>query len=106
MLTPDKPKRRPRYRGTHPRRFEEKYKELHPDKYPETIQKVVESGKTPAGTHRPVCVEEILEILAPKAGEVAVDCTLGYGGHAMRLLPRLMPGARIDRLLHVPNQDH
>lgn len=92
---PDKPKRRPRYRGTHPRRFEEKYKELNPDKYPETVQKVMESGKTPAGTHRPICVAEILEILAPKPGEIAVDCTLGYGGHAMQLLPKLMPGGRL-----------
>ncbi|MSR65461.1 MAG: 16S rRNA (cytosine(1402)-N(4))-methyltransferase RsmH [Verrucomicrobiae bacterium] len=91
----DKPGRRPRYRGTHPRRFEEKYKEHHPDKYPETIQKVIESGKTPAGTHRPICVQEIMEILAPKEGEVAVDCTLGYGGHSMRLLPKLMPGGRL-----------
>jgi 16S rRNA (cytosine1402-N4)-methyltransferase len=91
----EKPQRRPRYRGTHPRRFEQKYKELNPSKYPDTIQKVMDSGKTPAGTHRPICVQEIMEILAPKAGEVAVDCTLGYGGHAERILPKLLPGGRL-----------
>ncbi len=91
----EKPKRRPRYRGTHPRRFEEKYKERNAEKYPETIAKVIESGKTPAGTHRPICVREILEVLAPRSGEMAVDCTLGYGGHAMELLPRLLPGGRL-----------
>jgi 16S rRNA (cytosine1402-N4)-methyltransferase len=87
--------RRPRYRGTHPRRFEEKYKELHPDQYPETVQKVMSSGKTPAGIHRPICVQEILEILAPKPGETAVDATLGYGGHAREILTRILPGGRL-----------
>jgi 16S rRNA (cytosine1402-N4)-methyltransferase len=88
-------KRRLRYRGTHPRRFEEKYKEHNPALYPETIQKVVASGKTPAGMHRPIMVEEILEVLAPNPGETAVDCTLGYGGHASRLLELLQPGGRL-----------
>src|SRR5437868_13753025 len=88
-------KRRPRYQGTHPRRFAEKYKELNPDKYPDTIQKVVASGKTPAGMHRPIMVEEILHVLAPKAGEVAVDCTLGYGGHTTALLKALQPGGKV-----------
>jgi 16S rRNA (cytosine1402-N4)-methyltransferase len=88
-------RRRPRYRGTHPRRFEEKYKELNPDQYPDTVQKVLSAGKTPAGLHRPVCVQEILEILAPKPGETAVDATLGYGGHAREILNRLLPGGRL-----------
>ena len=92
---PEKPKRRLRYPGTHPRRFSEKYKELHPEQYPEAIDKVLASGKTPAGTHRPICVTEILEILAPQPGEIAVDATLGYGGHAERILPRLHPGGRL-----------
>jgi 16S rRNA (cytosine1402-N4)-methyltransferase len=46
--------RRKRYQGTHPKRFEEKYKELDPDVDPETIAKVIASGKTPAGQHRPI----------------------------------------------------
>jgi 16S rRNA (cytosine1402-N4)-methyltransferase len=93
--TPAEHKRRPRYSGKHPRRFEEKYKEHDPLRHEETVSKVIASGKTPAGTHRPIMVAEILEILAPKSGEVAVDCTLGYGGHAEEILPRLRPGGKL-----------
>ena len=85
-------RRRPRYAGRNPRRFEEKYKEHNPERYADTVAKVMASGKTPAGSHRPIMVAEILAILAPQPGEVAVDCTLGYGGHAQELLPRLLPG--------------
>src|SRR5262245_51235836 len=88
-------KRRPRYRGKYPRHFEEKYKEHHPQRYAETISKVLASGKTPAGTHRPIMLAEILEVLAPKPGEIAADCTLGYGGHAQELLARLQPSGRL-----------
>jgi len=88
-------KRRPRYAGRNPRRFEEKYKEHNPARYADTVAKVIESGKTPAGTHRPIMVAEILEVLAPRPGELAVDCTLGYGGHAQEILPRLQPGGRL-----------
>jgi len=88
-------KRRPRYRGKNPRRFEDKYKEHDPARYAETVAKVIASGKTPAGTHRPIMVAEILEVLAPQPGEVAVDCTLGYGGHAQKILARLQPGGRL-----------
>jgi 16S rRNA (cytosine1402-N4)-methyltransferase len=88
-------KRRPRYRGRNPRRFEDKYKEHDPVRYAETVAKVIASGKTPAGTHRPIMVEEILEVLAPQPGEIAVDCTLGYGGHASEILSRLQPGGRL-----------
>jgi 16S rRNA (cytosine1402-N4)-methyltransferase len=88
-------RRRPRYSGTHPRRFEEKYKEHDPQRYTETVAKVLASGKTPAGTHRPIMVAEVLEALAPKPGELAVDCTLGYGGHAREILARLQPGGRL-----------
>src|SRR5215471_12382186 len=79
-------RRRPRYAGKNPRRFEDKYKEHNPQRYRETIAKVLASGKTPAGTHRPIMVAEILEVLAPRPGELAVDCTLGYGGHAREIL--------------------
>ncbi len=85
-------KRRPRYRGSHPRRFEEKYKEHDPKRYVETVAKVMASGKTPAGMHRSIMVAEILEMLAPQPGEVAVDATLGYGGHTQEILPKLAPG--------------
>src|SRR6266404_6704557 len=90
-----RPPRRPRYRGKNPRRFEEKYKEHDPQRYGETIAKVLASGKTPAGTHRPVMVQEILEVLAPEPGAIAVDCTLGYGGHAQEILARIAPGGRL-----------
>ncbi|MDB6121193.1 MAG: rsmH 1 [Pedosphaera sp.] len=92
---PPQHKRRVRYRGTHPRRFAEKYKELNPERYAHDVQKVIESGKTPAGSHRPICVREILEILAPKPGETAVDATLGYGGHASEIVRALQPGGRL-----------
>ncbi len=88
-------RRRPRYSGKNPRRFEDKYKEHDPRRYAETVAKVMASGKTPAGTHRPIMVAEILEVLAPRAGDVAVDCTLGFGGHAQELLARLQPGGRL-----------
>src|SRR5450756_73714 len=66
-------RRRPRYAGTHPRRFDEKYKEHAPDKYPDTVAKVLASGKTPAGAHVPVLVAEVLEALDPRAGDTVVD---------------------------------
>ncbi|MDB6017965.1 MAG: rsmH 1 [Pedosphaera sp.] len=88
-------KRRVRYRGTHPRRFAEKYKEHNPAQYAVDVQKVIESGKTPAGMHRPICVKEILEILAPQPGETAVDVTLGYGGHALEIVRAVLPGGRL-----------
>lgn len=94
-LPPEKPKRRPRYRGTHPRSFQEKYKELNPGKYPDAVEKVLASGRTPAGMHRPICLREVLEILDPKPGEIAVDATLGYGGHAQEILQRLLPGGQL-----------
>jgi len=88
-------RRRPRYAGKNPRRFEEKYKERDPQRYADTVAKVSASGKTPAGTHRPIMVAEILEALAPKPGDVAVDCTLGYGGHAQEIRARLQPSGRL-----------
>ncbi len=88
-------KRRARYSGKHPRQFHEKYKELDPERYPSHLQKILQTGKTPAGTHRPIMVTEILELLEPKPGERAIDATLGYGGHAQAILDRLQPGGRL-----------
>ncbi len=85
-------KRRARYAGKNPRKFEEKYKELDPERYAETVEKVLESGKTPAGQHRPIMVNEILELLDVRPGQRCVDCTLGYGGHSQRLLEAVQPG--------------
>ena len=92
---PDKPKRRPRYAGKNPRHFSEKYKEHAPERYAADVAKVIAGGKTPAGTHRPIMLHEILGVLAPKPGELVVDCTLGYGGHASELLAAIQPGGRL-----------
>lgn len=88
-------KRRPRYKGTHPRRFQEKYKELNPEQYPEEVAKVLASGKTPAGQHVPIMVNEVLECVQLHPGEHAVDCTLGYGGHSQALWRALQPGGQL-----------
>ncbi len=87
--------RRARYSGTHPRRFDEKYKELNPEQHADELRKVLQRGQTPAGTHRPICVNEILAILDPKPGQVGLDATLGFGGHAQQILARLAPGGRL-----------
>ncbi|HUR20885.1 MAG TPA: 16S rRNA (cytosine(1402)-N(4))-methyltransferase RsmH [Vicinamibacterales bacterium] len=88
-------KRRPRYAGKNPRAFHEKYKELNPERYASEVEKVLASGKTPAGMHRPIMVDEVLRVLRPVAGDLAVDCTLGGGGHAQALLDRVLPGGRL-----------
>ena len=93
-----KPPRRPRYPGRNPREFQQKYKERDPDRYPDAVQKVLESGKTPAGSHLPIMVSEVLTCLRPAPGEVAVDCTLGGGGHARAILDRVQPGGRLIAL--------
>ena len=87
--------RRPRYRGTHPRAFSEKYKEHDAARYPAERTKILLSGKTPAGSHVPVLVAEVLEGLVPAPGDIAVDATLGYGGHASEILKRILPGGRL-----------
>ena len=82
-------KRRVRYRGTHPQKFGEKYKELAPEKYADTVAKILQKGNTPAGMHIPICVNEILEFLQVQPGQTGLDATLGYGGHTSELLKRL-----------------
>ncbi|HHX11185.1 MAG TPA: 16S rRNA (cytosine(1402)-N(4))-methyltransferase, partial [Clostridiales bacterium] len=79
-------KRRVRYKGTHPRTFKEKYKELNPDKFADTVERVIQKGNTPAGMHRSICVDEILDFLQVTPGQIGLDGTLGYGGHTQELL--------------------
>ncbi|MDP3541747.1 MAG: 16S rRNA (cytosine(1402)-N(4))-methyltransferase RsmH [Elusimicrobiota bacterium] len=76
-------RRRERYTGTHPKKFEQKYKELVDD--PEAVAKAKARGSTPAGAHVPIMVAEVLEALDPLKGAKVLDCTLGWGGHAYEL---------------------
>src|SRR5436305_4527828 len=50
---------------------------------------------TPEGSHRPVLLDEVLRVLAPQPGEIAVDCTTGWAGHAVELLARAGPQGRL-----------
>lgn len=79
-------KRRVRYKGTHPQNYREKYKELNPEKYKSDVEKIIQSGKTPAGMHVPILVHEILEFLQIQPGQIGLDATLGYGGHTQKML--------------------
>ena len=87
--------RRERYKGTHPKVFKEKYKELKPDDYAADVEKILAQGKTPAGMHRSICVAEIMDILKVRPGQVGLDATLGYGGHSLEILKCLQPGGRL-----------
>ena len=82
-------KRRVRYKGTHPRTYQEKYKEHNPEKYKDTIEKVIRKGSTPAGMHISIMVKEILDFLQIKPGQKGLDATLGYGGHTRAMLEQL-----------------
>ena len=82
-------KRRVRYKGTHPRNYREKYKELNPEKYRDDVEKIIKSGKTPAGMHLSIMVNEILDFLNIQPGQTGLDATLGYGGHTRRMLEKL-----------------
>lgn len=82
-------KRRVRYSGKYPKKFEEKYKELNPEKYADTIEHVIEKGSTPAGMHISIMVDEILDFLQIKPGQQGLDATLGYGGHTSKMLEKL-----------------
>ena len=79
-------KRRVRYSGKYPRKFEEKYKEQNPEKYADTVARVIEKGSTPAGMHISIMVKEIIDFLQIKPGQKGLDATLGYGGHTSAML--------------------
>lgn len=90
-----KRQRRVRYKGTHPKSFKEKYKELNPEQYKEDVEKLIQQGRTPAGTHRSICVKEIMEFLKVSPGQTGLDATLGYGGHSLEILKCLSPGGHL-----------
>lgn len=81
--------RRPRYSGTHPKRYRQKYKEHNIGAYPDLEAQLCAKGKTPASTHIPVLTEDVLACLRPLPGEVVVDCTVSYGGHALEFIKRI-----------------
>lgn len=91
-------KRRVRYSGTHPRSYKEKYKEHNPEKYADTIEKVIKKGSTPAGMHISICVNEIIDFLDIKPGQIGLDATLGYGGHTKAMLQCLQGNGHIYAL--------
>jgi 16S rRNA (cytosine1402-N4)-methyltransferase len=95
---PVKRPRRRRYSGTHPKNFEEKYKEHNIAAYPEMKEHLLAKGKTPAGSHIPVLTEEVLACLQPKSGETIVDCTVGYGGHASEFIKHIGPSGKLIAL--------
>ena len=90
-----KHQRRIRYKGTHPKNFKEKYKELQPEQYAEAVAKVIQKGNTPAGMHISICVKEILELLQITPGQTGLDATLGYGGHTLEMLKCLNSKGRL-----------
>jgi len=50
---------------------------------------------TPSGQHRAVLLREVLAAGAPQPGETAVDCTVGWAGHAIELLRAVGPEGRL-----------
>lgn len=49
----------------------------------------------PRAAHIPVLLRETLDVLRLAPGHVAVDCTLGLGGHSGEMLKRVGPGGRL-----------
>ena len=45
--------------------------------------------------HLPVLLDEVIEMLAPKAGSLHIDTTLGGGGHTERILEAANPDGRL-----------
>lgn len=82
-------KRRVRYSGTHPKSYQEKYKEHNPEKHADVVEKVIQKGSTPAGMHISIMVQEILDFLQIRPGQTGLDATLGYGGHTKAMLQKL-----------------
>ena len=46
-------------------------------------------------THTPVLAGELIDLLDPRPGEVAVDCTFGGGGHARLIADRIGPAGTL-----------
>lgn len=46
-------------------------------------------------THIPVLHQRVLELLDPRPGETAIDCTAGLGGHAAAIAQRVSPDGTV-----------
>lgn len=88
-------RRRKRYSGTHPKTFQQKYKEHNLASHPELRDKLRAKGKTPAGSHIPVLLEEVMTCLKPQSGQIVADCTVGYGGHSSAFIKRIRPTGKL-----------
>jgi len=100
-------KRRVRYSGLHPKEYEHKYKEIRGDE--SVSERVTSKGSTPAGQHIPIMLTECLVYLddviqAKSKNIIALDCTLGYGGHSKEIIRRLSSLSN-DSILYGIDQD-
>jgi 16S rRNA (cytosine1402-N4)-methyltransferase len=55
----------------------------------------VRDGGTMNEGHLPVLVDEVIQMLAPAAGSLHIDATLGGGGHTERILEAASPDGRL-----------
>src|SRR5438128_400344 len=69
-----------------------------------TLKNMADFAKAPPAKHKPVLLQEVVEGLRLKSGEVFVDATYGAGGHTKEILKQ-SPGVEaisIDRDPKVP----
>jgi len=52
----------------------------------------MDSGKP---VHTPVMMREVLAFINPEPGQTIIDCTVGAGGHAARMLEAITPGGKL-----------
>lgn len=79
-------KRRVRYKGKYPRKFEEKYKELNPEKYKDTIEHVISKGnRVDTTTKLREIIEETLDFLPEKEKKDTVRKTCQRVFQALRI---------------------
>ena len=65
-------------------------------RYPASKSLMTSSGfaNTCTPGHVPVLAEQVLALLDPQPGQVCLDCTVGRGGHATLIVPKLAPNGR------------
>jgi 16S rRNA (cytosine1402-N4)-methyltransferase len=45
--------------------------------------------------HEPVLLEEVISYLNPSSNENFIDCTVGFGGHSLKILEKIKPNGKI-----------